>query len=104
MEIECSAIRKAQHCVLWLDGASMAWRTKSCIGKVAVPEDGIPGVLRPRAALCSASPDEQAVNVGGAVAQAAARSSCLRDGTLGLAGEMFTSWVAVRQTMHDRAK
>ena len=52
-------------------------------------EDSVPSLLNARAALCSASPDEQAINGGVAVTHVAARSSCLRDGGLIFAGEMF---------------
>lgn len=81
MAIDCPASLKRQHCVLWLDGARMAWRTRSCRGEVAVPADCAPGCLRARATLCTVSLDEQAVNVGAAATPAAARSSCLLDGS-----------------------
>ena len=64
-----------QHCVLWLDGARTAWRTKSCIWGASAPDVDAVGFLIARAALCSASPNEQASNAGVAVAQAAARSN-----------------------------
>jgi len=76
MEIDLSATWKRQHCVLWLEGARTAWRTKSCIWHTVVPDSDAAGLLIARAALCSASPDEQAGSVGVAVAQATARSNC----------------------------
>lgn len=79
MEIDFSATWKRQHCVLWLEGARTAWRTKSCIWDAAVLDVGGTAALRARAALCSASLDEQAVNVGAAVTQAAATSNCRLD-------------------------
>jgi len=74
MQIDFSVTWKRQHCVLWLEGARTAWRTKSCIWDAAVPDNEAAGLLNARAALCSASPDEQASNDGVATAQEAATS------------------------------
>ena len=79
MEIDLSATWKRQHCVLWLEGARTAWRTKSCIWDAAVPDNEAAGLLNARAALFSASPDEQANNDGVATAQEAATSKCRLD-------------------------
>ena len=76
MEIDFSATWKRQHCVLWLEGARTAWRTKSCIWDAAVPDNKAAGLLNARAALFSSSPDEQANNDGVAMAQEAAISKC----------------------------
>jgi hypothetical protein len=64
------------------------------MAEVTVSEDCATGLLRSRATLCSASPDEQAVNVGMAVKLATARSNCLRDRSMGLAGWMFISRIS----------
>ena len=76
METDFSETWKRQHCVLWLEGARTAWRTKSCIWDAAVPDNKVAGLLNARAALCSASRDEQARSDGVAMAQEAARSNC----------------------------
>lgn len=77
--------------------ASTACRTRSCIDERAGPADGRPSVLKARAALCSVSPDEHAVSDGEAVAQAAARSRCRRDGARALAREIFWRRFTVRR-------
>ncbi len=76
MEIDFSVTWKRQHCVLWLEGARTAWRTTSCICDAAVPDNEAAGLLNARAALCSASPDEQPNSDGVEMAQEAARINC----------------------------
>ena len=68
--------------------------------EMAVPDDCTLGLLSARAALCSASLDEHAVNVGVAVTQAAAKSHCLLDDSCGAL--MQYSFMAA--TMPDPAK
>ena len=76
MEIDFSATWKRQHCVLWLEGARTAWRTKTCIWDAAVPDNKVAGLLNAPAALSSALRDEQAKSDGVAMLTDAASSNC----------------------------
>lgn len=69
MEIDFSATWKRQHCVLRLEGARTACRTKSSIEGAAVADIDVAGLRNARAAPCSASPGEQAKSDGAAMAQ-----------------------------------
>ena len=79
MEIDLSEIWKRQHWVLWLEGAKVAKRTSSRMGRVVVLDEGGAAALSARATLCSASVEEHAVNMGAPARAAAARSNCLLD-------------------------
>ena len=85
MEIDRSWRRNFQHCVLWLDGASVAYRTNSRVSTALLLAFAAKGTRNARAASSWVAPGEHAVDIGTVALQAAApRTRCLRINTADL--------------------
>lgn len=72
IEINRSCKRNFQHWVLWLEGASVAYRTSSFNNAARSLVFTVTGIRNWRAACSCLAPDEQLINSGVAVPNAAA--------------------------------
>jgi hypothetical protein len=79
MVINRSCKRNVQHWVLWLDGASVAYRTNSLSSSAWSLVFAVPGRRRRRAAFSALASNEHAASEGAVSANAAdLNTNCLR--------------------------